>query len=82
MGYEKIEDLYAKVQCTNVLKDIDIPLLLISSRDDPVIPSDQLPKDLILDNNRLLSVQTQRGGHIEFFTSYKAIRVLNVVMYA
>ena len=35
LGYSHLDDFYKKVSCYDSFKDIDIPTLLILSKDDP-----------------------------------------------
>lgn len=46
--------MYEKIECINALENIKKPVLLINSKDDPVIRSDLIPKEEILKNENLI----------------------------
>ncbi|CAD8049055.1 unnamed protein product [Paramecium primaurelia] len=77
LGYENIQDLYKKINCVKEIQQIEVPTLFISSMDDPVIQQTLIPKDEILNNKNIILALTKKGGHIEWFTGFKAVRWIN-----
>ena len=37
LKYDNVDELYSKIECESAINDLKIPVLLLSSKDDPVI---------------------------------------------
>lgn len=65
-SHADVDEFYVTQHCADVLEAVDIPMLLLNARDDPVI--DQSLAELGLaaarSNPNLISVVTKRGGHL------------------
>lgn len=72
MGYANLNDLYSKINCISEIGQLKTPTLFVSSMDDPVIIDKCIPKDEITKNPNLILALTKKGGHIEWFTGFKA----------
>lgn len=74
LKYGSVEEMYGAIDCTKGLDLIKTPILFIGSMDDPIIRADMLPKEELSKNPNLILAMTQRGGHIEWFTGFRASR--------
>lgn len=65
----KLEDWYKKESCSLHLKNVQIPVLMVNAKDDPLIPEClfEHPKSLVERNKDSLFVVTEYGGHLGFF---------------
>lgn len=79
-GYPTRDSYYRAVHCTDVLQDIKVPTLCINSLDDPTTQEKIIPKDDFRKNENLMLVLTQKGGHIDWFSSRKAVRVIFLML--
>ncbi|KAJ2766121.1 hypothetical protein IWQ56_003839 [Coemansia nantahalensis] len=68
-GYRDSADYYAQCSCAQFLPRVRIPLLAISSLDDPVCPADVIPTDVFRANPHLVLAVTQFGGHLGYYES-------------
>ncbi|MEX0617841.1 MAG: alpha/beta fold hydrolase [Pseudohongiellaceae bacterium] len=66
-GFGSAKDYYDKSSSLGYLEGIEIPTLLIQSRDDPLIPALSLPQPGCLNDNVKLEL-SDRGGHVGFFS--------------
>lgn len=64
LGYKDPEEYYKDNSCEKVLHNIKIPVLALSSRDDPVVTSECIPFDIFTSNPNLILAITKYGGHI------------------
>jgi predicted alpha/beta-fold hydrolase len=64
-GFESADDYYLKSSSKQFLKKINIPTLLIQSKDDPFLTPDVIPDLSELSTCVRLEV-TERGGHVGF----------------
>lgn len=75
-GFVSSEDYYRRSSCTQYLEDIDVPTLVLQSRDDPFLPEDSLPEEEISDNPSLRGLFTDRGGHVGFLRRSSSLKPL------
>ncbi|KAJ2694483.1 hypothetical protein H4R19_005913, partial [Coemansia spiralis] len=68
-GYADSADYYAQCSSAQFLPGVRIPLLAISSLDDPVCPADVIPTDAFRANPHLVLAVTQFGGHLGYHES-------------
>ncbi|KAJ1734601.1 hypothetical protein LPJ61_000983 [Coemansia biformis] len=68
-GYTDSVDYYTQCSCAQFLPRIRIPLLAISSLDDPVCPEDTIPRSAFRSNPHLILATTQFGGHLGYHES-------------
>jgi len=74
LGYTDLEEFYRKCTCIHAFKDIDIPCLLILSKDDPTYTLDFYPWKDIESNQNIIAAITPRGAHGHFVTGSSAVR--------
>ena len=60
------EGYYKAGSCEDMLKNIKVPVLLLSSKDDPVVAFKGM-EGKIKDNEKLIVANTKVGGHCGFF---------------
>ena len=65
-GYQGAFDYYQKVSSISVLPRINVPTLVIHSKDDPLLPWQPLARPEISQNHSLLVHMTRHGGHVAF----------------
>ena len=71
LGYQTVDKFYAEWSSINVLTDIHIPVLMISSKDDPLLSEKDYPYDKAEQNKDLVLIITKKGGHIGFLEAEK-----------
>ena len=69
------KDYYTQSSCLQFLPHIQIPTLIISAQDDPLIPKEVIPSQKQLSQHITLDIQ-QHGGHVGFI-SCKALGKLH-----
>ena len=69
-GRENVEEYYKSNSGFRLFDNIKQPILCIASMDDPIIPGCFMQRniDAVTTNENMLVVQTQRGGHIGWYT--------------
>lgn len=65
-GFASAQDYWARCSARGFLAAIRRPTLLLSSADDPFIPADAIPREIIAENPALTLTVTDRGGHVGF----------------
>lgn len=72
-GYLSAEDYYQKSSSRGFLNTIEIPTLIIQSKDDPFMTSDVIPNQSELSSKVIMEI-TQGGGHVGFITGINPFR--------
>ncbi|OQR83540.1 serine protease family S33 [Achlya hypogyna] len=67
-GYETPMDMYRDASSTAYIKDIAIPMLCVSSDDDPICTNAAIPYKECQENPNVVLAVTHTGGHLGFFT--------------
>lgn len=70
LGFEGAHTCWRAVSCVTAIPDIEVPLLAIVARDDPITKFIHYPLDDLLRNKNIMVAITNKGGHSDFF--YKA----------
>jgi hypothetical protein len=65
-GFTSADDYYLKASSNRFINSIQVPTLLLHSRDDPFLPVAALPLSAIEANPLLTLVLTEGGGHVGF----------------
>ena len=65
-GFKSAFDYYEKCSSARLLSDIKIPTIILTSRDDPVVPFDMLANTPV--SNHVDLVSTRTGGHLGFLS--------------
>jgi uncharacterized protein len=68
--FETLENYYNVSSSIHYLKDVQIPLLLINSKDDPIISDEMIPYEEIKKNKNIFLITTEMGGHGDFIEGY------------
>lgn len=73
--YDTVDDYYNDAGSTKKLCGVQVPLLCINARDDPISICAALPNDeVIRANPNLILCTTKSGGHLAFYESaFKAV---------
>ncbi|MFO0838376.1 MAG: alpha/beta fold hydrolase [Phycisphaerae bacterium] len=64
-GYAGVDDYYARCSCGPLMTRIRVPTLVIASRDDPFVPAESIPNEM-LDSPWIIPQITRDGGHQGF----------------
>ena len=64
-GFSNAEDYYQKSSCQRYLNKINLPTLIIQSKDDPFLPVSAIPEASHLSSYVELMI-TNKGGHVGF----------------
>lgn len=65
-GFASAADYYARSSSRAFLHRIRVPTLLVNALDDPFLPADALPHQVLRDNPLLEKAWTSGGGHVGF----------------
>lgn len=65
-GFEDAVDYWTRVGCHQFLPQVRVPLLLLSSADDPFNPAETLPHGQVAASPWLVPQFTAHGGHVGF----------------
>jgi hypothetical protein len=73
-GYRDAGDYYHRASCMRVAAQIRVPTLLITAKDDPVVPFDPFLDPLVVGNPNIRVVAPDHGGHCSFISADAAER--------
>ena len=65
-GFRNAADYYARCSAQRFVDPVDLPMLLVHARDDPLAPGSSVPVETILRRPNLSLELTERGGHLGF----------------
>jgi len=74
-GFEDAVDYWRRVGCHQFLPEVRVPLLLLSSADDPFNPAETLPHEVAVASPYLHPQFTREGGHVGFVAQTKIGRM-------
>ena len=68
-GFNNVTDFYNAMSCTHHLKNIQVPVVFINSKDDPIVPPPLLEiiRDAALKYENMIYVEQKFGGHLGFY---------------
>ncbi|XP_062856756.1 monoacylglycerol lipase ABHD2 isoform X2 [Trichomycterus rosablanca] len=68
-GHGSLREYYEKESCVNYIHNVNVPLLMVNSLDDPLVHESLLtiPRTLAEQKENVIFVLTQHGGHLGFF---------------
>lgn len=65
-GFDGADDYYEQSSCGQFVPKIELPTLVIQSRDDPFVPATAVPEVALNNNPMITPVITDHGGHVGF----------------
>jgi predicted alpha/beta-fold hydrolase len=65
-GFDSAADYWARCSARRFLPDVRRPTLLIAGSDDPFVPPEAIPHDVIADNAQITLALCAGGGHVGF----------------
>lgn len=65
-GFRDAADYYARCSANRFVGPVDLPMLLVHARDDPLAPGSSVPVETIRRRPNLSLELTERGGHLGF----------------
>ena len=68
-GFGNVENYYNKARSSNVLHAIKTKTLFISALDDPVTGCTWIPYEEFENNDNIIMMATNAGGHVGYFSS-------------
>ena len=71
LGYKSADEYYRDISAYQKMKDVNIPLLCISSKDDGLTSGLAIPYDDIRMNENIMLLATERGSHMCFISNEK-----------
>ncbi|MEE4271335.1 MAG: alpha/beta fold hydrolase [Thermoanaerobaculales bacterium] len=63
-GFDGADDYYRRSSSAGFIPAISTPTLILHSRDDPFLPAEAIPTDVMRDNPSVSPVITDHGGHV------------------
>lgn len=72
-GYLNAADYYERASALRVMNRIAVPALILTSRDDPVVPSESFDAQEITQNRQIRVAMTQHGGHCAFISRFRGV---------
>ncbi|XP_070985129.1 monoacylglycerol lipase ABHD2 [Oncorhynchus clarkii lewisi] len=68
-GHNSLKEYYEKESCVHYIHNVDVPLLLVNSADDPLVHGSLLtiPRTLAEKKQNVIFALTLHGGHLGFF---------------
>jgi predicted alpha/beta-fold hydrolase len=67
-GFADASDYYARSSASRVVSEIQVPTLIIASKDDPFVPFGPFQNRAILDNQWITLLAPEHGGHCAFIS--------------
>lgn len=67
LGVDDLLKYYQSISSVNVLKNVNVPLLCMHSRDDPFLHESSIPVEAELRNKNVTLLVTNIGGHVGWF---------------
>lgn len=71
LGYSNGDDYYKGISSAKYIKNINKPLLVIHSKDDPICTYKGIPIDDTCENKNIIFILTDKGGHSCFIENEK-----------
>ncbi|RXM96526.1 Abhydrolase domain-containing protein 2-A [Acipenser ruthenus] len=68
-GYDSLKEYYEKDSCVHYIHNVNVPLLLVNTSDDPLVHPSLLtiPRTLAEKKENVIFALTLHGGHLGFF---------------
>lgn len=68
-GFQSAADMYAWSSCINYLKGINLPIIFINAKDDPLVPDALLQpiREFTTKRDKVLYMELAHGGHLGFY---------------
>ena len=67
-GFASAADYWARCSSGPFVRDVRVPLLVVTSVDDPIVPGGCLPPDRFADNPAVTLEEVAEGGHVGFIS--------------
>lgn len=66
-GFNNDDHYYNNNSAIYFMKNIRVPFMCLFAEDDPVVPSNCVPDDIIMNNDNIILAISKSGGHVGFF---------------
>ncbi|KAM3177478.1 hypothetical protein ACTXT7_004455 [Hymenolepis weldensis] len=74
-GYNSVDEYYADASPATKIHRVRIPILCLNAADDPFVPFQSLPLNVVNDSNsNVILALTRHGGHIGFLAGFLPTR--------
>lgn len=70
LGLRDSSEYYEKASCGHLLKNVEIPMLAINSKDDTVVSYKSVPQDEFRLNKKIALALLSSGGHVGYFRGH------------
>jgi predicted alpha/beta-fold hydrolase len=67
-GYGNAVNYYDRASAMHVLEKIRVPTLVITAKDDPMVPHESVRRPALLANSRITLIAPEHGGHCAFIS--------------
>lgn len=64
-GFRDVWDYYRQCSSAPLLQNVNVPTLIVASKDDPVVPATMFKRAVL--SNSVNLVLTERGGHVGYY---------------
>lgn len=71
-GFDHVLEYYRKTSSEHFIDYIKRPTLFINNAEDPICIKETIPIEKIYDNENCVLLINDRGGHVEYFSGWKA----------
>ncbi|QRR03472.1 YheT family hydrolase [Dyadobacter sandarakinus] len=65
-GFDSADDYYEQCSSMHFLEPISVPTMIINAKNDPIVPFESLPLDVIRSHTKVQMLATRDGGHCGF----------------
>lgn len=68
-GFANVTEFYNAMSCSNHLNNIQVPIVFINARDDPIVPPPllEIVRDAALTHDNMIYIEQKFGGHLGFY---------------
>lgn len=65
-GFDGADHYYAQCSSMHFIKPISIPTMIVNAENDPIVPFESLPVDVLRSHSHVTLMATKDGGHCGF----------------
>ncbi|EGR27466.1 hypothetical protein IMG5_195470 [Ichthyophthirius multifiliis] len=79
-GFNSVDEYFNLSDITNThTQNIQVPTLLMHSKDDPIVTYKCVPQEQLLENKNIIQVETSHGAHVCWYYGKQPKRVYNYI---
>lgn len=74
-GHKDVREYFSQTKvCDSHVSNVKVPMLVLHARDDPIATHKSIPIDKLKQNPNIIYAETSHGGHLGWFTGFRARR--------